>query len=116
MTIEDDLLSMGIIQPHEKRYFTRETREKLARLSHYECERCGNRVAVNGGDFLNMMHAGHIVAWSRGGLNSWDNLVCLCASCNLEQGAKSPTAAFGAVDGFRISARGLVNGILYGFT
>jgi 5-methylcytosine-specific restriction endonuclease McrA len=32
---------------------------------------------------LRKLHADHIIAWSRGGLTTWENLQILCAPCNL---------------------------------
>jgi 5-methylcytosine-specific restriction endonuclease McrA len=32
---------------------------------------------------LNRLQADHILAWSRGGLTTWDNLQILCRACNL---------------------------------
>jgi 5-methylcytosine-specific restriction endonuclease McrA len=36
---------------------------------------------------LSLLHADHIVAWSRGGLTTWQNLQILCGPCNLAKQA-----------------------------
>ncbi len=110
--IDDMLLNMGVIQPHERRRIAREIRYKLAQMSNFHCDVCGDRIAVDADDFLKQMHASHLVAWADGGPNSWSNLTCLCSSCNLKQGRKSAYDAFGSIGGFRMSAQALFNGIV----
>src|SRR5574340_498341 len=113
-TIDDMLRNMGVIQPHDRRRFAREIRQKLARLSNFRCSNpnCRRRIAVDADDLIMQMNAGHVFAWSMGGPNSWDNLVCLCSRCNQSQGRKSPSEAFGFIGGFAVSSQALVNGVL----
>lgn len=115
MTIDDMLLNMGVIQPHAKRRFSRAVRDRIARLSRYRCAHCGRRVALDADDFVDKMHTGHVVAWSKKGPNSYDNLVCLCARCNHIQGDRSFLETWGLLDAVRLNAQAIVNGILYGF-
>jgi hypothetical protein len=35
----------------------------------------------------------HLIPSSRGGLNTWDNLVCACIKCNTAKGARTPQEA-----------------------
>lgn len=112
--IEEMLLNMGVIQPHERRRFAREIRYKLASLSNFRCSnpKCGRRIAVDADDLIMQMNAGHVFAWSEGGRNPWDNLVCLCGECNQKQGKRMPLEAFGPIGAFGVSSQALVNGIL----
>lgn len=45
------------------------------------CHICGS--VFRGLNQLKMLHADHIVPWTRGGLTTWENLQLLCRSCNL---------------------------------
>jgi 5-methylcytosine-specific restriction endonuclease McrA len=111
-SIDDMLRNWGVIQPHEKRRFATEVRAKLAWLSQQKCANCHNRIALGPKDVYMQMNAGHVVAWSKNGPNSWDNLVCLCWTCNQKQNDRSFLEAFGVVAAFRLNAQALVNGIL----
>lgn len=35
----------------------------------------------------------HIIPTSRGGKNTWENLICSCVKCNISKGAKTPEEA-----------------------
>lgn len=65
MSIDDMSLNMGVIRLHERRRFSREVRDKLARLSHYKCENCGRRIALGADDLLMLMYTGHVVVEGR---------------------------------------------------
>jgi len=63
----------------------KKSRETIASLRDQvrktsECPYCGNSVGPGG------HHLDHIVPVSRGGLNTVDNLVYICARCNLKKG------------------------------
>jgi HNH endonuclease len=45
------------------------------------CPGCGK--LYQGRRELRLLHADHIVAWSRGGQTTWNNLQLLCRPCNL---------------------------------
>jgi 5-methylcytosine-specific restriction endonuclease McrA len=38
---------------------------------------------------LKLLHADHIVPWSKGGFTTWENLHILCGPCNVEKSAGS---------------------------
>ena len=106
------LQNWGVIQPHQQRRFKREVRAKLAWLSQNRCANCGRRIALGADDVYMQMNAGHVLAWSRDGPNSWENLVCLCRKCNQKQNDRSFLETFGLFNAFRLNAQALVNGIL----
>jgi 5-methylcytosine-specific restriction endonuclease McrA len=45
------------------------------------CPGCGQ--LFHGRRDLSLLHADHIIAWSRGGQTLWSNLQILCRPCNL---------------------------------
>lgn len=112
MGLNDGPMNWGVIQPHDVRLISEDVRAKFAWLSQMQCASCGHPVARGADDLYDKMHDGHVVAWSRGGPDSWSNLVCLCARCNWKQGDRSALEAFGVMGAFRINAQALVNGIV----
>lgn len=115
MGIDNELLNFGVIQSHSKRSFSPEVRDRIARLSNYRCAHCGRRVALSAKSFLMQMNAGHVIAWSRGGPNSYSNLICLCRKCNRFQSDRSFLETWGLLEAFRLNAEALKNGIMFGF-
>jgi 5-methylcytosine-specific restriction endonuclease McrA len=63
------------------------TRQNLLLRDQYQCQYCGKRP---GPAELNL---DHVVPRSRGGGDSWDNLVVSCRHCNLKKGKKTPREA-----------------------
>jgi 5-methylcytosine-specific restriction endonuclease McrA len=67
-------------------------RAKLTRRNLYfrdgnTCQYCGKR-------FRNSdLNIDHVVPRSRGGRDSWENLVCACVPCNIRKGSKTPREA-----------------------
>lgn len=47
------------------------------------CPYCG--CSFSGLKQLKMLHADHIIAYTREGLTTWENLQLLCQSCNLKK-------------------------------
>lgn len=62
---------------------TRVTRDGVLTRDSYTCAYCGGH-----GDTLD-----HVIPESRGGLNTWDNLVAACAQCNGRKGNRTPAEA-----------------------
>jgi 5-methylcytosine-specific restriction endonuclease McrA len=68
------------------------TRVRLSRLNIYArdgnlCQYCGNRFARTD------LNLDHVIPRSRGGLTTWENVVCSCIACNLRKGGRTPTEA-----------------------
>lgn len=69
------------------RFTVRLTRRNLMIRDQYQCQYCGRR--PNQRD----LNLDHVVPRSRGGLESWENLVVSCRSCNLKKGRRTPVEA-----------------------
>lgn len=69
------------------RIAVRLTRRHLMIRDQYQCQYCGRR--PNQRD----LNVDHIVPRSRGGLDSWENLVISCRPCNLRKGRRTPAEA-----------------------
>lgn len=61
------------------------TRREIFMRDNYTCQYCGAR----GHDLT----IDHVIPRSRGGLHSWDNVVCACRACNHRKGGKSVAEA-----------------------
>lgn len=56
--------------------------------------RDGNRCQYCGKHFpTSELSLDHVVPRSRGGLTSWENIVCACVSCNVRKGGRTPHEA-----------------------
>lgn len=77
---------------HVPRRFRRQvTNTFLFARDDYSCQYCGkHRSALRGRQFLTR---DHIVPRSRGGLNSWENVVTACSPCNNRKGDRTPEEA-----------------------
>ncbi|MHB0929689.1 MAG: HNH endonuclease [Candidatus Nanopelagicales bacterium] len=58
------------------------TKQNILRRDHKVCQYCG-RTEVQ-------MTVDHVVPKSQGGLDTWENLVCACSSCNNRKGDNTP--------------------------
>ena len=61
------------------------TRKNILRRDAYKCAYCGRSDLP--------LTIDHIVPKSRGGNDSWENLVCACTKCNNKKGDRSPAEA-----------------------
>ena len=61
------------------------TRRNILDRDRCTCQYCGHK-----GDSLTL---DHVIPRSRGGKDSWDNLVAACVSCNISKGNKTPKEA-----------------------
>ena len=64
-------------------------RYKILSRDRFRCVICGASPAK---DMTIELHVDHIIPWSRGGLNTEDNLRTLCFNCNLGKGDKIENA------------------------
>lgn len=53
----------------------------------FQCQYCGNRYATG------QLSLDHVVPRSRGGVESWENIVCACLKCNVRKGDRTPVEA-----------------------
>lgn len=61
-------------------------RNVLARDEHV-CQYCGRRFATH------LLTLDHVIPRSRGGITTWENVVCACLGCNLRKGGRTPAEA-----------------------
>jgi 5-methylcytosine-specific restriction endonuclease McrA len=69
------------------RITVRLTRRNLMLRDSHQCQYCGRRPA------LRDLNVDHVVPRSRGGVDSWENLVISCRNCNLKKGRRTPDEA-----------------------
>jgi len=60
-------------------------KKNVLRRDNYTCQYCGRRGKV--------MTVDHVVPKSRGGKDTWENLVCACPRCNARKGERTPEEA-----------------------
>lgn len=74
---------------HVPRRFRRQvTNTFLFARDHYSCQYCGrHRSTLRGREFLTR---DHVLPISRGGDNSWGNVVAACSPCNNRKGNRTP--------------------------
>jgi 5-methylcytosine-specific restriction endonuclease McrA len=63
------------------------TRRNLMVRDAHQCQYCGRKPA------LRELNIDHVVPRSRGGIDSWENLVTSCKTCNLRKGWRTPDEA-----------------------
>lgn len=63
------------------------TRKNLMLRDQHQCQYCGACPA------LRELNIDHVLPRSRGGADSWENLVISCRSCNLRKGRRTPDEA-----------------------
>jgi 5-methylcytosine-specific restriction endonuclease McrA len=63
------------------------TRHNIFERDKYQCQYCGE---VLDRKDLNL---DHVVPRDRGGLTTWDNIVCSCIECNTKKGNRTPNEA-----------------------
>lgn len=62
----------------------RVNRHRVFKRDNNECVYCGNKKELT---------IDHVIPRSKGGKNTWDNLVTCCLKCNLKKGNKTPDEA-----------------------
>ena len=63
------------------------TRRNVMLRDQHTCQYCGRRPGVRD------LNLDHVLPRSRGGADSWENLVTSCRSCNLRKGRRTPDEA-----------------------
>jgi len=61
-------------------------RNVLARDEHL-CQYCGRRFPTH------QLSLDHVIPRSRGGMTTWENVVCACLGCNIKKGGRTPKEA-----------------------
>ena len=69
------------------RVVVRLTRRNLMLRDQHQCQYCGKRPGPR------ELNVDHVVPRSRGGRDSWENLVVSCRLCNLKKGRRTPSEA-----------------------
>jgi 5-methylcytosine-specific restriction endonuclease McrA len=69
------------------RFGIRLTRRNLMLRDGHQCQYCARRPGAR------ELNVDHVVPRSRGGDDSWDNLVISCRTCNLKKGKRTPDEA-----------------------
>jgi superfamily II DNA or RNA helicase len=80
---DPDVVGSPVPQLDPRRVFTRAEVWRAWELQGRVCNLCRRAIPFD------LMHGDHIIAWSAGGLTTFDNLQALCGSCNLRKGAGS---------------------------
>lgn len=70
-----------------RRPVIRLTRQNLMLRDAHQCQYCSRRPKVS------ELNIDHVVPRSRGGQDSWENLVTACRVCNLRKGRRTPEEA-----------------------
>ncbi len=73
-----------IYVPMSRLVNTRPSRKSIHVRDGHKCAYCGS---------TRQLTIDHIIPTSRGGLNTWDNLVCCCYSCNIKKSNRTPEEA-----------------------
>jgi 5-methylcytosine-specific restriction endonuclease McrA len=69
------------------RFTVRLTRKNLMIRDQFQCQYCGRQPSQRD------LNLDHVVPRSRGGHDSWENLVVSCRVCNLKKGRRTPQEA-----------------------
>jgi 5-methylcytosine-specific restriction endonuclease McrA len=69
------------------RFTVRLTRKNLMIRDGFQCQYCGHRPSQRD------LNLDHVVPRSRGGNDTWENLVVSCRACNLKKGRRTPLEA-----------------------
>jgi len=73
---------LNYIRSYTRSY--RPNRNRIYRRDNFECVYCGSNKNLT---------LDHVIPKSKGGKNSWENLVTSCFKCNLKKGNKTPDEA-----------------------
>jgi CRISPR/Cas system Type II protein with McrA/HNH and RuvC-like nuclease domain len=73
---------LSFIGFHKRTY--RANRTRIYKRDNYECVYCGSKKTLT---------IDHVIPKSKGGSNSWENLVTSCFKCNLKKANRTPEEA-----------------------
>lgn len=73
---------LSFIAFHKRTY--RANRARVYKRDNYECVYCDSKKALT---------IDHVIPKSKGGSNTWENLVTSCFKCNLKKGNRTPEEA-----------------------
>jgi len=62
-------------------------RHTIFARDEHRCQYCGGRFGSN------ELSLDHVVPRSRGGMTTWENVVCACVACNVRKGGRTPQEA-----------------------
>jgi 5-methylcytosine-specific restriction endonuclease McrA len=62
-------------------------RRNIYARDHNRCQYCGRHLPTS------ELSLDHVIPRSRGGDNSWENIVCCCLKCNVRKGGRTPHEA-----------------------
>ena len=62
-------------------------RRNIFARDNNQCQYCGRRFPTA------ELSLDHVIPRSQGGVNTWDNIVCACVSCNVKKGGRTPKQA-----------------------
>jgi 5-methylcytosine-specific restriction endonuclease McrA len=62
-------------------------RRNIFARDNNQCQYCGKKFVTA------ELSLDHVIPRSQGGLNTWDNIVCACVSCNVRKGGRTPKQA-----------------------
>ena len=57
------------------------SRKNIIKRDHHQCQYCGKMEGP--------LTTDHVIPKTRGGTDSWENLVCACATCNKKKGGQT---------------------------
>jgi 5-methylcytosine-specific restriction endonuclease McrA len=69
------------------RHTLRFNRRNLFARDGHRCQYCGRGYSTS------HLSIDHVVPRSRGGLTTWENVVCCCVTCNVKKGGRTPQEA-----------------------
>ncbi|HCN06185.1 MAG TPA: HNH endonuclease [Bacteroidetes bacterium] len=61
------------------------SRKNILRRDSFRCQYCGTHQTP--------LTVDHVIPRSRGGMDTWENLVCACIRCNNRKGSRTPEEA-----------------------
>jgi len=77
------LLQYDRVPKHSLRF----NRRNLFARDQHQCQYCGRHAPMT------QLSLDHVVPRSRGGLTTWENIVCCCLFCNTRKGGRTPKEA-----------------------
>lgn len=79
--------SFTVPKGKDVRFYQAFTRKNIYERDHGVCQYCGKPVSFKAFTF------DHVIPKSRGGLTTWNNIVCSCLTCNAHKANKTPKEA-----------------------